>query len=94
MLTKEQFEKIPDGEAFATGVLPNSPEGIFMTNSNPGQDLRWVAKKSYGHNWVIYCHWAIYSEDYVKQHGDKVHSEDNIKKCVPCDDDVLSLYRH
>ncbi|HPI82437.1 MAG TPA: hypothetical protein PK122_04360 [Candidatus Paceibacterota bacterium] len=41
MLDIEAFDKIPAGSTFATGVLPNSPAGIFMTRD--GGDLRWVA---------------------------------------------------
>lgn len=47
-LTLKEFDSLPLGEVFATGVLPNSPEGIFMTNN--GGELRWVAKKGWGHD--------------------------------------------
>jgi hypothetical protein len=90
-LTKKEFDEIPRGEVFATGVLPNSPEGLFMTND--GGNLRWVAKKGYGYDWAVYCHWDWHDEEWVTQHGDKVHGEDHIKKCVPCDDEVFKLYR-
>lgn len=32
MLTLKEFDLLPKGEVFATGVLPNSFAGIFMTN--------------------------------------------------------------
>ena len=90
-LTKENFDKTSKGEVFAFGVLPNSPEGLFMTND--GGELRWIAKKGYGNDWAIYCHWSYKSIDWIEKHGDKVCIEKYIKRCVPCTDEVFSLYR-
>lgn len=89
-MTLKEFEQIPDGTIFATGVLPNSLEGIFMTNS--GGELRWIAKKGYGNDWTIYCHWAHSSIDYIEQSGDKVSSKGNILKCLPECELILNLY--
>jgi len=91
-LTKELFDSFPNGEVFATGVLPNSPEGIFVTRD--GGMLRWVAKKGYANDWAIYCHWASNSEEWIKDHGDKVTTEMYIKRCVDCDDEIFNLYRY
>ena len=91
MLTKTEFDKLSPGEIFAAGILPNSPEGIFMTRD--GGDLRWVAVKGYGNDWTIYCHWDYNSVEYIKQSGDKLHNENHIKLCVPCEEDVYKLYR-
>lgn len=92
-LTKEIFDQLPKGEVFASGVLPNSSEGLFMTNDNLGKELRWVAKKSHGDDWAIYCQWADKSVQWVADNGDKVYDERNIKRCVPCDNEVFELYR-
>lgn len=91
-MNKQEFDLLPIGEVFATGVLPNSPEGLYMTGD--GGNLRWVAKKGYGYDWAIYCHWENHSIDWIRQHGDKIHTELYIKRCVPCDDEVFNLYRH
>lgn len=92
-LTEEQFKALPRGEIFATGVIPNSPEGLFMTSG--GGELRWVAKKGGGYDdWAIYCHWATQTESEVASNGDKVTMKENIKKLVPCTDAVLKLYRY
>ena len=91
-MTLIEFEKIKAGATFATGVLPNSEEGIFMTRT--GGELRWVAKKGFGHDWAIYCFWSIYSADYVAKHGDKVLDKEHILRCVPCDNEVYKLYRY
>jgi hypothetical protein len=90
-LTKEQFDKIPLGEVFATGVLPNSPAGIFMTRD--GGELRWVAKKGWGYDWAVYCHWSDKTPEWIRDHGDKIYDETYIRRCVPCDDDVYKIYR-
>jgi len=91
-LTKELFDQFPNGEIFALGVLPNSPEGIFMTAS--GGMLRWVAVKGYANDWCIYCHWVSSSIDYVKSSGDKVFNETHIRRCVDCSDEIFKRYRY
>ena len=91
-LTEEQFKALPNGEMFATGVLPNSPEGLFMTRT--GGELRWVAIKGYANDWCIYCHWSFHPEGYIKQSGDKVTRKEHIQLCVPCTDEVFKLYRY
>ena len=94
MLTIDIFEKIPTGKIFLSGELPNEPGGLYMTDSNIGAMLTWVAQKGYNHDWSIYCHWSIWSKKHIAKHGTKVMDEDNIKKCVPCDKEVLKRYRH
>jgi len=90
-LSKAEFDQIEPGKIFATGILPNSPEGIFMTRD--GGNLRWIAKKGYGNDWTIYCHWDYHSEDWIEKQGDKVYNKAHIKLCVPCTDEVIKLYR-
>jgi hypothetical protein len=90
-LTKELFEQLPKGEVFATGFLPNSPEGIFMNRD--GGILRWVAKNGWGNDWAVYCHWSDRSIDWIRDRGDKVLTEEYIRRCVPCTNEVFKLYR-
>ena len=92
MITKEEFDKSTPGEVFATGVKPNSPEGIFMTQD--GGNLRWVATKGHANDWSVYCHWEFNSVEYIKQYGDKMHNEKHIKLCVPCEKEVFKSYRY
>jgi hypothetical protein len=92
MITLQQFEEFPNGEIFARGELPNSPDGIFMTRD--GGILKWIAVKGFGDDWTIYCHWNFQTDDYIKKHGDKIILEPNIKKCVDCDDKVFRKYRY
>lgn len=93
MMSLEEFNKIPDGKIFATGILPNSPEGLNMINSHQGEKLLWLAKKGYGHDWSVYCHWEHKGLKFVEEEGDKVIGHSNIQKCVACTEDVLKLYR-
>jgi len=44
-MTLEELNLVPAGEIFACGELPNSEEGLFMTNTDAGRMLRWIAKK-------------------------------------------------
>ena len=77
---------------FGTGEIVDGPEGINMFNS--GRQLRWVATRGGIHDWAIYVGLASSSIEDVKDHGDKVHSERNIKKLVECDDEAYGMYRH
>jgi hypothetical protein len=94
MLTKEKFDKFPPNYIFSEGSVPNSPEGIYMTNNNLNKDLYWVAKTGCGEDWTIYITWY----DEMWKHGagqaDKVTIKDNILKLVPCTEEVYNRYRH
>lgn len=94
-MTLEELQAFPNGEVFATGVLPNSPEGLYITSSNIDEPLRWIAKKGYapGCDWAVYCHWAYHDVEWIKERGDKVTTDSNIQKCVPCDQECLNIYR-
>ena len=90
----DRFNAVPDGEVFSKGEIENSPDGIYMTDTRKGEMLKWVAKKGYGNDWGIYIHWAESGYDFVITNGDKVTSESNIKKLVPCTDELFELYRY
>lgn len=81
-------------QVIAEGTIPNSPEGIFMTNSNQGMMLRWILKMGGGYgDWAVYVHWATHSTDYVKDYGDKVTMKSNLLKIINFDDGVWKKYR-
>lgn len=95
ILTIEKLESIIPGTIFARGELPNSPEGIYMTDNDRARMLRWLAVKGHGYDdWAIYCGWADQEWDEIRSNGDKVHNKDAIQKCVPCDEEVFKRYRH
>lgn len=80
------------GTIFATDVTTDDPDGVNLAGS--GELIRWVAVRGGIHDWAIYADLAHASESYIKAHGTKVHSENNIKKLVPCDDEAFNMYRH
>lgn len=91
-LTLQQLKDMQPDTIFATGTATDDSEGINMTNS--GQELRWVACRGGIHDWAIYIQKASWPAEEVKRMGDKVTSERNIKKLVPCDDEAFSMYRY
>jgi len=94
-LTLEELDSFEVGKVFARGIIPNSPEGVYMSDSRVGDSLTWVAKKGFGYNdWCIYCYWSPTTEAYVLKNGEKVVSELNIRKLVPCTDEVFAKYRY
>ena len=92
MLDKQMLEMMSPRTIFATGIVDNSPDGIFM--SREGGKLRWVAISGHNHDWAIYIHHAESSADFVRRHGDKVSFADHIRKLVPCDDEAFKKYRY
>lgn len=93
MLTLEQLQKMPPKTVFASGVIENSPDGVYMTSNDPGRLLRWAARRGGIHDWAIYILWAERTQEEVLSFGDKVTTEGNIKKLVPCDDEAFKMYR-
>jgi len=94
MITNKQFIKISQGEVFAEGVLFNQHDSLYMTDQYKGRMIRWCARKGYGDDWAIYCGWYYRSFDWILQHGDKVTADYHIKRCVPCDNEVMEKYRY
>lgn len=91
-LTLEKLKQMEPHTMFASGTRTDSPEGLFMMNT--GKVLRWVAVSGGIGDWAIYCHFVDKSEQWIKANGDKVSSEENIKKLVPCDDEAFQMYRY
>jgi len=92
LLTLEKLKAMKPYSVFATGTVENSLEGIFTTRD--GGLLRWVAVRGGIWDWAIYIHWADKSITWIKNHGDKVIGEANIRKLVPCDDEAFKMYRY
>lgn len=91
-ITFDKFKEVPDGEIFARGTLPNSPDGIFMTSA--GGELDWIAKKGYGNDWAIYCYWKGTPEFLIERQGQKVANKANILRCLIVSDEMLRKYRY
>jgi len=85
--------------------LKEMKPGIFAKGETSVEDywdaskemqVRWVATRGGIHDWAIY--YNLISEDktdeMIKNLGNKMHNEESIKKCVPCDDEAFGMYRH
>ena len=92
MLTVDQLKNMKPDTIFASGETTDDPDGINMTGS--GKELRWVACRGGIHDWAIYIQGSNWTDDMVKRMGDKVTSEANIRKLVPCDDEAFGWYRY
>lgn len=93
ILTVEMLESMDPYSVIASGVVDNSPEGIFVTRYHPEEKVMWVAKRGYIHDWTIYYHWEKYEQRYVLEHGDKLFNRETIRRLVPCTDEAFLLYR-
>ncbi len=91
-LTLQQLKDMKPDTIFMSGETTDGPEGINMDNT--GQSLKWVAVRGGIHDWAIYCDMAYKSEGEIRDMGNKVTSEENIKKLVPCDDEAFEMYRY
>ena len=83
MITLQQLKDMSPDTIFASGVGMDGRD-----------EIRWVACRGGIHDWVIYYGRLDQSEGYIKSSGDKLFSEDKIKKFVPCDDEAFKMYRY
>lgn len=86
MLDIERFNKEPSGSIMYKG------EG-FYPNLSGDFKVKWIAVKGHGPDWAIYYHFTRSTTEQILQQGEKVYSESVIKQLVPCDEEVLKLYR-
>ena len=91
MLTVKMLKDMPEHTVFATGLMFDNEEGLFMSGS--GKELRWVAVRGGIWDWSIYTHFADRSIEWIQREGDKVRDDTNIKKCVECDAEAFAMYR-
>jgi hypothetical protein len=59
-----------------------------------GRLLRWIAVRGFIHDWAIYVGIIENSNEKVRDFGDKVHNDNDIRRLVPCDDKAFEMYRH
>ena len=102
MLTLESLKKMQPG-VFITGTCINNPPNpnsisklpeIYMTNSNLGREMKFVAKRGFYHDWAIYLDWSDEkSFEEVESNGNKLYTKEYIQMLVPCDDEAMNMYR-
>ena len=92
MLTVKMLDAMPPDTIFATGMATDTPDSLYLANT--GKPLRWVAVRGVGYgDWAIYAHLAHNNIEDIRNHGDKVHFEIHIRRCVECDDEAMGRYR-
>jgi len=97
LLTKEALELIEPDRIFNSGILIDLPGEINLART--GNRVRWVAVRGDALDWCIYAqnpHEGNLAWDFdeVRRVGDKIHSEDYIRKLVSCTDECFKLYRY
>lgn len=85
MLTVNQLKAMPPLTIFATGLILNPR--IYR------ERVRWIAQRGKIYDWTIYYHLPDWHIEQIAANGDKLCSDDLIKKLVPCTDEAFSLYR-
>lgn len=88
-LTKEVFDRIPDGEVFKVVITK-----IQTVHDPMNAKLKFLCKKGHGNDWAIYYSHSHIEDYVVASNGDKVMSVKCIQEICPCDPEVLKLYRH
>lgn len=94
LLTGDKLKKIRSDFIFAEGVTTNDGEGVYMTSEHKGDKLRWIAVKGGANDWCIFIGWSFMQDYYILRHGDKVTTESNIKKLVPCTEEAFNFYNY
>jgi len=107
-LTLEQLKEMPEG-IFAKGEFIDGPEGCNIANTGKtvrwvavrGYIHDWCIYSQnpyyiddFSPEVLAVGYSGVWDWEKIKNEGDKIHSEENIKKLVPCDDEAFSIYRH
>jgi hypothetical protein len=92
LMTIEEFNKYPIGLIIRSGLISNSPTGVFMTNDDKLPLLRYVIIKRV-EGWVMYLGRVNQTIFEIAHNGDKSNTEEYIRRCFPCTDEVFKLYR-
>ncbi len=92
MLTIEKLKKMTPDTIFAKGET--SVEDYWDVSKE--MQIRWVAVRGGIHDWAIYYQKTEnnWSDEMIRNNGEKMHNEISIKKCVPCDEEAFKMYRH
>ena len=85
MMTLEELKKMEPHTVFATGVTEDPR--IFR------EPVKWIAKRGLIHDWAIYYDRPEKTLDEIQSWGSKLHSLNIIKDLVPCDEEMLNMYR-
>ena len=95
-MTLKEFIMMPDNEVFASGTILNHPEGLYMTSSDIGKRLKWLAKKGSVNDFAVYCYWdGEMSDEDILSYGQKVPGSCVVvlKRLLNLEDAVWERYR-
>jgi hypothetical protein len=84
-MTLEELKELPPHTVFATGIS-NTPR-------LHSEQIRWVAKRGYIHDWAVYYSTADKEVEEIMKWGSKIHSLDLVKELVVCDEPMIKMYR-
>jgi hypothetical protein len=106
VLTTEALDLMPPDKIFMRGSFIDSKEPgddkIALCFPISNKMVRWVAVRGDISDWCIFCEnphyqgteWEFRSFEDVKNRGDKIIMDINIKKLVPCTDEAFKRYRY
>ena len=90
LLTKELFDKIPNG-----GIFRKVVTNLQTFHESFKTELLFICKKSdAGESWAVYAGHTYSTVIEIAAVGDKVYNEETIRSVCPCNDEVFALYRH
>ena len=89
-LTKAFLENIPPHTIFASGLVRDTEE-VNVTGIR--QLLTWVAVRGEIPDWAVYVSKGSVAMSDVTHYGDKVLAR-TARILVPCDDEMINLYRN
>ena len=92
-MTIEDFNKIPPGTIFASGIVIDSSIDICIISNRLNEPLKWIAKKGYDNDWAIYCGFQEDNID-IENNGSKICDKEHINKLVNCDKEMFNRYRY
>lgn len=91
MLSIEEYNLLPANSIIKSGIVSNTPNGVFMVRDETIKLLRYIVFKS-DFMWTLYIGTIDKSESWLLTSGDKIISRDTIKRLVCCDENVFNLY--
>lgn len=94
MLTLQKLKEMEPFETFMSGDTIDNHTGCNMTGTS--KILTYVACRGQIHDWAIYCQYKDegWSLQRIHDEGEKVTSEEHIKRLVPCDKQAFEMYRY
>ena len=90
LITIEEYNKLPE-DIIRHGLISNSSTGVFMSRDENIPLFRFVVVKRI-EGWTVYLGRMSQTVTEIYFHGDKSSTEEYIRRCLPCTDEVFKLY--